>query len=133
MNNIQYTIDTLKEVANDIKVDGSTSPIEIFKTYQKCLECYSLLGNEMSSKFSAREKAILGRKMGFAKSFKDSKGTIKERELVSLAKNFGEYQEEIDRGTEFTNYQTLRQSLDRAMSFLSSLQSAIRQVETSQR
>ncbi len=93
-------------------------PMKIEGLQAELVEIRWLVGNEFSNKFSAKEKAILARKTGFANSFarhRKRNNTVKDSELMSLEDVDEKYTAEIDKETEFIHYKTLLDSLDAAL------------------
>ncbi len=100
--------------------DGVVSdPMLIAGLQAELVEIRWLVGEEFSAKFSAKEKAIISRKTGFANSYMKHRKrggiTVKDAEVYSLEDVVSKYEEEVDTETEFIHYRTLLASIDSAI------------------
>ena len=94
---------------------------------------YHALGEEECRMFSAKEKAYLTRKCSAArhhlKGRRELNLTTADAKEDAIDKTREEHEEQIDREREYEDHRILRQSLDRAIDFLSQTISTLKKME----
>jgi len=125
MTSLPTTIGLLREVAEQTADPTSVPPATLFKLYNRLIEAYTNLGEEMCRKFSAKERSYLARKIAQAKAYQGErykeKISVKDAEMTAMLSVGGEAEKEIEAAAEYEGYRTLIGSVDRAIDFTRSL------------
>jgi hypothetical protein len=111
------------------------SPLEINNTGRKMINCHWEVSLQLATKFSAKEKSYLDRKIKQAKSYKkgrydDKLKSAKDAENQSIIATTKELYAEVDRAEEYETLRQIQRSLERAIDQNRSTQSLMKLHET---
>jgi len=102
----------------------------LFTLYNELLDVYTALGEEMCKRFSAKERAYISRKIEAAKHYRkgrhEEKLNVKDSEMNALELSEIQLNAEIDQAEIYEQYRTIRDSVDRAISYIRSLNSYLK-------
>lgn len=131
------TLAIQKELLEISRFDGGTVPSipQLFAFWGELVQISGLVSQELSRRFSAKEKANIDRKIAHAKAYishRKLKLTGKDSEIEALNSIETQFMNELDAMSDYEDMKLLLQSIDRAISFIQSLQSRIANMERSQ-
>lgn len=134
---LDRTLAIQKQLLELSRFDGGQVPSipRLFELWGELMQISGLVSQELSSRFSAKEKANIDRKIAQAKSyisFRKLKMTGKDSEVEALNSIEKQFMNELDAMSDYESMKLLLQSIDRAISFIQSLQSRIANMERSQ-
>ena len=109
------------------------SPLDIAVLQSRLVALYWECGKELNQKFSAKEQALIARKVALAKntlSIRKDRSSMKQAELEAVDATAQQWDSEAETMVEWDLYQTLLRSIDRAINHSSQMVSIMKTSDT---
>jgi hypothetical protein len=138
LDDARQALQQLHDLTMSFGQGGTPDPHSVLACQSRLVRLYSLIAEERTKKFGAKESAYLARKIQQAKQYQKGRITLDGKRMMSAADATeaallavgDEFQREIDTATEFELYGAFLKSIQNALDYGRQVTSTLKRSES---